>query len=340
MREMAPAAGKRQYGVDLIKCFMALIVLLQHTRPWADLADPPLAELRSVMVAVAVAYFFVCSGYYLLREGERLSDAEFLLRLDGKLKRLCRLYFLWVAIYFPITLYGELVVYRSGLLKGAVNVFTGVFLRGQNYNSWPLWYLLAMVVSFWLIREMGKRGCSIAQIAGCSAAFFAVGLVLDTCYARSDNSVLRMFYMVLGTKNGLFYGWCFIMLGVCLRRIKIAGFWRYLALFGAATAAACVLYDYTGIAGIAVLMASAAAFLFAQNLKTGEFPGCRHADMVSKVIYFTHMLFCTLFEVVLNSGASRFHASVCVLTLLCSVLTAAWVSRSGQRRPWVKKLFQ
>lgn len=135
----------RMKGIDLVKVLMAFVVVSIHTTTW------PLLGIREV----AVPYFFIVSGFFLFGKmnGEGKDDLTVIRTWTLKI---LKLYLIWTAIYLPFTVFGWI---QDGLTwKQALAVFVRnlVFL-GQNYLSWPLWYLLSMIwggVIFYVLRAL------------------------------------------------------------------------------------------------------------------------------------------------------------------------------------------
>ena len=122
--------AQRNTGIDIFKVLMALVVVMIHTSG----ADPAVFK-------VAVPYFFLASGYFFFRDWEA-GGTEAIAKGRRWLMRIAVMYLAWTLIYLPFTVLGFL---QDGLGPGKS---LAVFIRnllfvGENYLSWPLWYLLA-----------------------------------------------------------------------------------------------------------------------------------------------------------------------------------------------------
>ena len=123
----------RYKGIDCLKLVMAYVVVAIHT----------LESTHWVFWWTAVPFFFIVSGFFLFRKltGEWREDVR---TIGGWTLKGLRLYLVWTAVYLPFTVYGwklDGLTVVQGLLQFARNL---VFV-GENYLSWPLWYLLGMV---------------------------------------------------------------------------------------------------------------------------------------------------------------------------------------------------
>ena len=136
---------KRNKGIDLVKVLMAFVVVSIHTTAW------PLLGIREV----AVPYFFIVSGFFLFGKmtGDRAQD---LAVIRAWTLKILKLYLIWTAVYLPFTVYGYV---HDGLsLKQSLAVFVrNLAFVGENFMSWPLWYLLSLIwggVLFYLLRTL------------------------------------------------------------------------------------------------------------------------------------------------------------------------------------------
>ena len=112
---------------------MAYVVVAIHTTTSAILG------LRWV----AVPFFFVISGFFLFRKMPLGREQE-LERIRRWTLKSLKMYLIWTAIYLPFTVYGwwlDGLTWRQCILQFSRNLL----FCGENYLSWPLWYLLGMV---------------------------------------------------------------------------------------------------------------------------------------------------------------------------------------------------
>ena len=291
----------RLTGIDAMKVLMAFVVVSIHTTDW------PLLGIREV----AVPFFFLVSGFFLFRKmtGHRKTDLAAI--RDWTLKIL-RLYLIWTAIYLPFTVYGYI---QDGLsVKQAIAVFfRNLAFLGQNYMSWPLWYLLSMIwggVLFFLLRalKVPAWGMLLAGIL-----LFAVPHIPGVL----DSGLYRKLFKD-GT-NLVFTGPMYLALGGLLQRYNARlPLWGGILLF----IAGLVAFHYTQYA---LPVAAIGLFLLAAELKLP----LHHRQSLalrdaSETIYLVHMIFAGLLLLVLEmpKGALLFG-----ITSLFSVVTAYLRSR-------------
>ena len=134
---------KNKSGIDIVKLFMALVVVMIHT-----------AGKDYDVLKVAVPYFFIASGFFFFKKWGGEEDG---LKSNYKwFMRISLMYIIWTIIYLPFTIYGAC---QDGLPigKSIVIFFRNFVFVGENYLSWPLWYLLASIWAgaiFLLLRKL------------------------------------------------------------------------------------------------------------------------------------------------------------------------------------------
>ncbi len=107
--------------------------------------DERTKEVFNFILSLAVPFFFITSGYFMgIKINKAKNKEEGKLILKSKIIQFVKLYLIWSIIYLPITMYGY-VVNERGILYDIFAFFRGFFLVGQNFDSWPLWYLLSTI---------------------------------------------------------------------------------------------------------------------------------------------------------------------------------------------------
>ena len=84
--------------------------------------------------------------------------------------------------------------------------------------SWPLWYLLALIVAVGIIYALLKLKLSKNWIVAISVLMAIIGVGLDYC---KENAILQpitdlYFSVFLKTRNGFFVGVFYVALGMFL----------------------------------------------------------------------------------------------------------------------------
>lgn len=301
-----------------MKWVMAIVVVAIHTRPELSFKSTFIRELFEALYSIAVPFFFMASGFLLFRKIELPLNKEGEVRIKSYLKRMCKLYLVWTIIYLPLTIYG---FYLDGIpVLKAIAIFSRNFLLvGENFMSWPLWYLLALIVAVGIIYALLKFKVPVKWIVLFSVIMAIIGVALDYC---KDNSILHSitdiyFSIFLKTRNGFFEGFLFVALGIlcsCFKRFAFVGIPILLVL---------------GILGIIhnVLLSNAfvvfALFVIVVsiNYENIESKCSLNLRVMSSIIYFIHMFCVALLVLVfhMDCGFLLFIIS-CFITSLLSIV--------------------
>lgn len=283
----------RLKGIDLVKVLMAFVVVSIHTTTW------PLLGIREV----AVPYFFIVSGFFLFGKmtGDRSSDLR---AIRSWTLKILRLYLIWTAIYLPFTVYGFL---QDGLsLKQSLMLFgRNLLFVGENFMSWPLWYLLAMIWSGVLVFVLRALKVPVWGM-------LLIGIILAALpHYIGDNPLFVKLFR--DSRNLAFTGPFYVVLGGLLRHYQARlPLWGGILLF----IAGLVAYHFTPFA---LPVAAAGLFLLAKELPLSGISDrlSRAFRDGSETIYLVHMIFAAL--LILLAGMEK----GAILFTLTSLLAAA-----------------
>lgn len=235
-----PAGQKRYYpGLDAFRIPAALLVIAIHTSPLASFSDTADFLLTRVAGRVAVPFFLMVTGFFLLpdvaengrkpRDKQRAGKAR--RRLFRSVAHLIGLYVLSMLLYLPLNLY-------AGQMKGltAAGFFKMLFFDGTFYHLWYLSAAAEGICLVWLLsRRFSLRGCLII-----SALLYLIGLGGDSWYGLMARHSLTaqvyqgIFSVSSYTRNGVFLAPLFLCLGWLMARgtwhkkIRKASGWLFL----------------------------------------------------------------------------------------------------------------
>lgn len=132
------------------------------------------------------------------------------MKIKAYIKRICKLYLLWTLIYLPLSIYGFILV-GMPILKSIAVFFRNILLIGENYMSWPLWYLLALIVAVGIIYLFLKIRVSIYGIVVISVLMALIGLGLDYCKGNAVMQPITDLYFSVFQKTRNGFLWVFYM---------------------------------------------------------------------------------------------------------------------------------
>lgn len=187
-------------NADALRLAAALLVAAIHTGPLGDLSPAADLVLCRGIARLAVPYFWMLSGRFVLARGPQ--------SVRRQVKRLLALYAAASLAYLPLSLY-------AGYWTGAMTALRRL-LWGETF--YHLWYLpataLGLALAAWLDRRAGPRGALAA-----AGLLYLAGLWGNGWYPLAQRlPALRAFadalLTVFGTtRNGLFFAPLFLLLG-------------------------------------------------------------------------------------------------------------------------------
>ena len=188
-------------GADLLKFLLSLLVVWIHT------GDNDLYGL----VNWAVPVFFFLSGYFLFGKifvAGQLSSGT----VSAWWVKTLRLYLIWTVVFLPFTIIGFA---REGMpaMKAVAVFLRNVIFFGENYLSWPLWYLLGLLQAgcvIWLAQHI--------RIPFWGLCLFAASLYLLT-YLIHFEEIGIYHKTFVTTRNGFFIGLPCMTLGGLFRKM-------------------------------------------------------------------------------------------------------------------------
>lgn len=185
-------------GADLLKFFLSLVVVWIHTGT-SDLYG---------LVNVAVPIFFVLSGFFLFGKiGRGKHDSA---TVQNWLFKTLQLYLLWTLIYLPFAVIGFRME-ATPLLKASAIWLQNVAFVGENYLSWPLWYLLGLLQAgliIWTCEKLHLPQWGYLLLAA---------LLYVLPYLIPLNQISWYTFIFKSTRNGLFIGFPYMVLGGAIR---------------------------------------------------------------------------------------------------------------------------
>lgn len=194
--------------LDIFKFVLAIVVVIIH------------CGLQQVSTNVynifqmAVPYFFAMSGFLMYEKLQNLGEAY----LNKYTIRILKLYCLWTLIYLPITIY-TFISWEVSLAGGIYSFLKNFILVGENYMSWALWFLLALLVACLLLKLfMFKLKANFYLVLAISLLLALIGFLLEVF---RDSGLGNLYFSVFfTTRNGFFHGFSYLMMGMLVARLQ------------------------------------------------------------------------------------------------------------------------
>lgn len=219
-QQVQPAmhTGNKQTGgaMDIFRMVAAFMVVAIHTSPLISLSGMADFVFVRVICRLAVPFFFMSSGYFLLRKLGSASTKKQVVRAAGGFSiKLLKLYAISMLVYLPLNVYLNYFK-QSNLL---LHIVPDILWNGTFYH---LWYFPAALLGCWvavvLMRLKPALGFAIA------ALLYAIGLGGDSYYGLVmhlpglESFYNGLFVVFNYTRNGLFFAPLYFLLGMRLAR--------------------------------------------------------------------------------------------------------------------------
>lgn len=168
--------------IDLLKYFFSLCVVAIHIHPINGDSSSILFRIYLSILELAVPFFLCCTGYFI--QNKMLKNNDELDVLKGTIKKYLKIYIKYTLIYMPFTFYFY-ITNRESLIHNIFDFFRGLFIVGEHFNSWILWYILAILYSLSIMYILVKYKFKKSTIFSISLIMYFFGIVIDFCINKS-----------------------------------------------------------------------------------------------------------------------------------------------------------
>lgn len=339
---------KKNYnGIDVVKLLMALCVVAIHLTPFAMFGENVSFVFDKILTRAAVPFFFCSSGFFLKMKLDRTkSNAEFKLQVIKFAKRILFIYIIWTIIYLPCIIFWFKVDNENVLSFVQKCIFDGSYLH--------LWYLPSVMIAGVLAALLVKRLGTVKSLV-IAIVLYTVGL-LDTSYYGliKDFGILNFIReydkIFITTRNGVFFGLIFILLGflayetrqklsksVLLLIVSIIGLFMEMYLLRDF----CIARSYEGI----LFTVPVAYFLLqvAKEIHLKDKEIYKNIRIVGVLIYLSHCWVDFTYSVLCYNILHRTFSSMVRFgyTLIITVLIAILIVKLQKYKgfAWLRKLY-
>ncbi len=328
-------------GIDLTKFLLAILVVAGHTHPFKDVTDPVFIQIWEKLLLLVVPCFFMAAGFFLFPKVYQSADKT--TRLNAiwlYLKRIVSLYIYWTLIFLPVTFWhyanDDLVIKKDIIL-----FIRGTFFFGENFYSWPLWFLLSMIYSLIFTGFLMFIDLRIKTIFYISIVVFAIAMVFNFLVTGETNNefllMLGKIIKYLFLTGRLFTGMFYLLVGglIAMRKIRIS---RIAMVWMVLLALTFQLFEVKILSPFLFSLLPITLFCLIVDLKLEKIKNGLFLRKCSTVMYFTHMIIFFLYTLIFTTfpyfGWDAFLVAVIVPILLTPVII-----RNEERFPILKQLF-
>lgn len=276
-------------SIDIARMFMAFLVIGIHVKTRSICPTSVPYHIEFLMKA-AVPFFFIVSGFFL--QNKIMKNKNSINIFKKNLKKTTKLYFIWIVIYMPISIIHYFNNQHS-FIYDLCHYFRGVLFVGETIYSWPLWYLLSLAVSIFIIYILNRINLTLPFIWIIGLCFMAFGHLLIV-YNDSDIPLFNIIcnlnnkiFTFPPNRNGLYYGLAHVTTGMMIRFLYMKIKFGYLLGAFLLLISFCMFtYDIPFFS----LFEGIALFLIISSIRLKNNPLYNRIRIDSVFVYLLHML--------------------------------------------------
>ena len=290
-KQASKQASKREYWLtDYGKLIAAFLVVAIHTEIVVNVGGL-LKSLLLTAESCAVPVFFCVTGYLLQERAQ-----------NGNLQEICKkwfrkyvkLYVVLSLVYLPLTFYGMYADFEKhgNLLKIFLKLIKNYLLVGEQFYSWPLWYLLSVMLGLALLAILPVSKDWLKLVLSCV-------VFTGACFI-SEYSSAYLVRATIGTGR-LFTGLSYLLLGVLTYK------WKHIFQSSFGWVIPSILWGLFSCWGVTYSTTSAFAFIstpwivghMMKYTADGACPVENWCRKISTWVYYSHMYFLFIWMYVL-----------------------------------------
>ena len=307
---------RTKYNIfDITKFILSFLVVAIHTK----MTETGLT--MKVICSLAVPLFFIMSGY-LPEDNRRLPDWG---GQKQTVMKLFRLYVTWTIIYIPLTIYGYCFVEKH-TIKECIFIFTRNFLvAGQNWMSWPLWFLHSLIVAMIILMFCFHKGWDKKKIFLLSIILFLVGRYVSYMMNIETDGICQtivFYYKKIFVGAGPMLSFIWVVIGYCMNNIiEYIGEKKTLVVIGTVVGLSLQFLGFEDGIFLTVPM----LFLLLKKFHLKNLQNQLWFRKMSTIIYFGHMYVVFLFSYIISGypmESWRTYLLICslVFTIGCAII--------------------
>lgn len=211
-------------AIDYAKVICAILVVCIHTGPLLSVNEEMNFFLVQVLARMAVPFFFLSSAFFFFKKLDysiSLEDEQNKNKLKVYITHLLKMYLFWSLVYFSIQL---VLWFVNGFSIHAILLYVRDFIfRGSYYHLWFLPALMfAMIFIYVLLSALKEE-----KVILIAFILYIVGMFINVygdifLGIPIIGSILNIYLTLFATsRNGLFFGSIFVILGYICARKKI-----------------------------------------------------------------------------------------------------------------------
>jgi surface polysaccharide O-acyltransferase-like enzyme len=208
-------SNKQEFiAIDYFKLIASFFVVAIHASPFESLETPFANFMSKSILAIAVPFFFITSGYFWSKKD---NDKE---KTFQFLKRLLIMYVIYTCIYIPLFIVSSLYTHTESVSSIIIDSCKSIFLKGWGH----LWYLTALIISILILYLLNRiKGIKLYQIGIICLVLFLFGKLFPMTNLYQNNITVSAAFDAFSDTalgNCFFIGLLDVFIGYAIYKLK------------------------------------------------------------------------------------------------------------------------
>ncbi len=199
--------------ITIIQVIMSIIVMGIHTNLFKNIDNEIIVTLWNTLSLLAVPFFFYTSAWFFSHKLAKNKKEKYIELTRQQLLKYIKIYIIWNIIYLPITYFSIIENFDDyGLIKTILYYIYGLFIKGEQYYSWPLWYLLSIIyafIYFYVLQKKSKneKWIYIFGFIDLFVMYIINVILLNNGFGVIDEKIIKIFNTLFSDRpfKGFFY---------------------------------------------------------------------------------------------------------------------------------------
>lgn len=266
-------------------------------------------------------------------------------RIDKYLTKIIVLYCAWTIISFPLTVYGY-IQSENSILECIFSYVKYFLFVGKLYNSYHLWYLLALIYAVFAIRFMIKKKIPVQVIVIVALLFYMLSqfmlYYMEGKLEYYDNELLSIIvslYQFVFNKGGVFTGMLYVVVGMLIAQ-KRKYLNKYLCMATIITVNICEPYCNIVLNDCLQFIETVMFFMLVLSVEIRDRTIYHYMRKASTIIYLSHLLCFYFYSFIIINNPNKLGLDSFIATSLLALLNACflmWITKY-KKFEWIKRI--
>ncbi len=312
--------------IDLCRFLGAYIVIACHANLFENFPNSIGEVLVREASEIVVPFYFVTTGFFLFIKMKD-EKSEKIKKIDSYTNRIVKMYCIATLVSLPLTIYGY-VVSGNNIISCILSYIKYFFFVGKLFNSYHLWYLLALIYALIVIRVMVSKNIKeeyIFIVALLVYTFFEVMwyAIADIDQLSGISYKLVSLFEYVFNKGNVFSGFIYVAIGILIAKYK-----KYLNIW-ACIIGIVVIYMFSPCLSDATndylrLVAVTLLYMGMLGISLPNHKCYARMRKMSMMVYLSHLIFLSIYTFLIINEPNKYGIDTFLVTSIASTIFA-WI---------------